>query len=76
MQIIYIMFLFLCMLQESDKQDLKDNFNKLVDDVNWFFFDLFVLGYVEIAGTSIPSSNYSLCLPTCIATSVYIEVLL
>lgn len=62
-------------LQDSDKEDQKVKFRQLVDDVNWFFFDFFILGYVEISGQSVPSWNYSLCLPTSISTSVYIEVM-
>lgn len=50
-------------------------FYQLVEDVNWFFFDYFVLGYVEIfIDTQQQSYCRSLCLPSGMSTDVYIEV--
>uniref|UniRef100_A0A1X7UCD1 RING-type domain-containing protein n=1 Tax=Amphimedon queenslandica TaxID=400682 RepID=A0A1X7UCD1_AMPQE len=62
-------------LPEESDENHKLKFNQLVDDVNWFFFDYFVLGYVEISvDTKQQSHCRSLCLPSGMSTDVYIEV--
>ena len=50
-------------------------FDELVQDVNWFFFDYFILGFVEIsANKQHLSCCHSLCLPSGMSTDIYIEV--
>ena len=53
-----------------------------MEDINWFFFDYFILRYVEVMeykssdGTPCTSpKSLSLVIPTGISTSVYVEVI-
>ena len=61
-----------------DREEYKKVFYQLVDDVNWFFFDYFILGYVDVpVNTSADSTSpgcLSLPLVANASTSVYIEV--
>ena len=49
-----------------------------MDDVNWFFFDYFILGYVDVPENTSADSTSPGCLSQCLvakmSTSVYIEV--
>ena len=47
----------------------KTQYNKLMEVVNWFFFDLLVLGYVEDT-----TSGESFRLPGGLAWAVFVEV--
>ena len=47
----------------------KVQYNQLMDVVNWFFFDLLILGYVED-----PTSGESFRLPGGLAWAVFVEV--
>lgn len=49
----------------------RSHYKELMTLIDWFFFDLFILGYVED-----PESGLSFCLPEGLAWSVYIEVLI
>ena len=50
-------------------------FYQLVDDVNWFFFDYFILGYVENTSADSTSPDcLSLPLVAGVSMSVYVEV--
>uniref|UniRef100_A0A1X7VIM8 Uncharacterized protein n=1 Tax=Amphimedon queenslandica TaxID=400682 RepID=A0A1X7VIM8_AMPQE len=64
----------------SKSDDYKALFNELVEDINWFFFDYFILRYVEVMeykssdGTPCTSpKSLSLVIPTGVSTSVYVE---
>ena len=49
-----------------------------MDDVNWFFFDYFILGYVDVPETTSTESTSSGCLSlplvAGVSMSVYVEV--
>ncbi len=47
----------------------RTSYRELVEVIGWFFFDLFVLGYVEDAGTGL-----SFRMPGQLKWRVYIEV--
>ena len=51
-----------------DSQE-RDNYNQLIETVAWFFFDLFILGYVED-----PITGYSFRFPGGMKWAIYIEV--
>ena len=59
----------LSLLQNSCQQKEKDQYKELMDTVNWFLFELLVLGYVED-----PTSGASFRLPGGLCWAVYIEV--
>lgn len=45
------------------------NYRELIGKIGWFFFDLFILGYVED-----PVSGTSFRLPGGVSWAVYVEV--
>lgn len=47
----------------------KTSYLKLMDTIGWFFYDLFLMGYVEDSSTGL-----SFCLPRGMEWAVYIEV--
>ena len=51
-------------LQEENKQ-----YNELINQISWFFFDLFILGYVEDT-----KSGLSFRLPGGLQWAVFVEV--
>ena len=57
------------LVQDSCQQKEKDQYKELMDTVNWFLFELLVLGYVED-----PTSGASFRLPGGLCWAVYIEV--
>ena len=58
-------------LQENVAENERIRYRELVEVIGWFFFDLFVLGYVEDAGTGL-----SFRMPGQLKWRVYIEVIL
>ncbi len=55
-------------LQESDEED-ESGYRELIEQVGWFFFDLFVLGYVED-----PATGKSFQFPLGLKWKIYVEV--
>ena len=49
----------------------RQEYKELMDSVNWFFFDLLILGYVED-----PATGSSFRLPGGLNWAVFVEVLL
>ena len=47
----------------------RERYHQLMDVIGWFFFDLFILGYVED-----PNTGKSFRLPGGLKWAVYIEV--
>lgn len=47
----------------------RQRYNQLIETVGWFFFDLFILGYVED-----PVTGYSFRFPGGMKWAIYIEV--
>ena len=58
--------MLLCQDMKSENQKL---FYSLADEINWFFFDYFILGYIEDI-----KSGFSLRFPEHVQRSVYVEV--
>ena len=56
-------------LQESVAESERERYRELMEVIGWFFFDLFVLGYVEDANTGL-----SFRMPGQLQWAVYIEV--
>ena len=58
-------------LQENTQQatDEQNHYRELIDSINWFFFDLLILGYVE---DSLTGNNFRF--PGGLEWSVYVEV--
>lgn len=48
----------------------RERYNQLIETVSWFFFDLFLLGYVED-----PVTGYSFRFPGGMKWAIYIEVI-
>ena len=56
-------------LQDSvDKAELQ-HYEQLLETIGWFFFDLFILGYVED-----PVTGHSFRFPCGMSWAIYIEV--
>ena len=65
-----MIFNFICFYhQESVEEVERHNYMELINKIGWFFFDLFILGYVED-----PVSGTSFRLPGGVSWAVYIEV--
>ena len=65
---LHVTFQFqLC--QESVDEVERLSYKELINKIGWFFFDLFILGYVED-----PVSGASFRLPGGASWAVYIEV--
>ena len=56
-------------VQEHEREEDKQFFDHLSRDIHWFFFSLFIIGYVEDAETGL-----SFRLPGGMKWSVYVEV--
>ena len=56
-------------MQDFENENDKREFQKLYSDINWFFFSLFIVGYVEDF-----SSGLSFRLPGGLQWSVFVEV--
>ena len=61
-----------------DREEYKKIFYQLVDNINWFFFDYFILGHVDVPeNTNAESTSpgcLSLPLVDGVSMSVYVEV--
>ena len=55
--------------QESVDKAEKKRYEQLIEIVGWFFFDLFILGYIED-----PITGNSFRFPGGMAWTVYVEV--
>lgn len=53
------------------KEEERQQYKKLMDTVNWFFFDLLILGYVED-----PATGSSFRLPGGLCWAIFVEVIL
>ena len=56
-------------LQESVAESERTRYRELMDVIGWFFFDLFLLGFVED-----PTTGQSFRLPGGLQWAVFIEV--
>ena len=61
----------LCSIQDSVENSERYHYQEFVQMIGWFFFDLFLLGYVED-----PDTGLSFRLPGGLQWKVYIEVIL
>ena len=57
------------LLQDSAESDERSHYTEFVQMIGWFFFNLFLLGYVED-----PNTGLSFRLPGGLQWEVYIEV--
>ena len=62
------MILLLYLQDSVDKAELQ-HYEQLLETIGWFFFDLFVLGYVED-----PVTGHSFRFPCGMSWAIYIEV--
>ena len=58
-----------CVMQESVDDQERQRYNQLIEAAGWFFFDLFILGYVED-----PITGCSFRFPGGMKWAIYIEV--
>ena len=57
------------LFQDANEDEVQRFCRSLADKINWFFFDYFLLGYVEDYNTGL-----SLRFPNDVSRSVYVEV--
>ena len=55
--------------QDNTDESEREQYSKMIQTVGWFFFDLFILGYVED-----PLTGWSFRFPGGMQLAVYIEV--
>ena len=56
-------------LQDNTDESEKELYNKMIETIGWFFFDLFILGYAED-----PLTGWSFRFPGGMQLAIYVEV--
>ena len=56
-------------MQQAVSEDERKIYDQLIESIGWFFFDLFILGYVED-----PATGHSFRFPGGVKISIYVEV--
>lgn len=66
-----LLSLLIVQFQNDTEKAERDQYSKLIETVGWFFFDLFILGYVED-----PPTGWSFRFPGGMQLAVYVEVII
>lgn len=56
--------------QDHTDESEREQYSKMIEIIGWFFFDLFILGYVED-----PLTGWSFRFPGGMQFAIYVEVL-